>query len=139
MSTTTGKDSRESNAETKGEGIIHVESAITAQADAGTKGEGASHANSAMTSPAIETIEKEDASLAKPSSPSSAQSVSTNIKAMSLDKEAMDDIDDEFVVKANSTADSETTTNKKGECLTGNNAMQTEQKIASSGKIASQP
>ena len=53
---------------------------------------------------------------------------------MSLEAEAMDDINVQSVVNANGAADSETSTNQKGECLTGNNVVQTEQKIASSGK-----
>ena len=134
MSTATGNDTRENDAETKGGNVFDVESAITAETDAETKGECASNANSAKTSPAIETVEKEDALSAKSTSPSSAPTASTDVRTMSLNNNAMADTNTESMTKANSTADSETSTNQKGECHNGNNVMHTKQNIATNGR-----
>ena len=112
MSTATGNDSRENDAETKRGSVVDVESAITAKADAETERECASNANSAKMSPAIKAVEKEDASMAKSTSPLSAPTASTGVKTMLLNNNAMADTNAKSMTKSNGAADSETSTNQ---------------------------
>ena len=130
MSTATGNDTRKNDEGTKGGSVVNVASAIMAEPDAEAKGECPSDANSAKTSQAIETEDKKDTSSGKSGSPSSAPTASADLKFMSHNNNAIGDNNAESTMKANSAADSETSTNQKGECLNGNNVMQTKQNIA---------
>ena len=106
MSTATGKDSQKITAKTKGGAVVH--------------------AASALAPPVIKTMEEAD--------PSSAPSASIGIPAMSAGAKATDDAGVLSMVNANGAAESGTSTNQRGECLTDNKVVQTELKIASNGK-----